>query len=201
MVRCTPLGLIGGLGGGIGALPIVSAARSLALRVAPGPPMPGAEAASGDVKLATFAEAAVFVVVLPLIALAFGGLLPRWLERRAGDDGISFEWIGGVFSVAFPVWRSGVAPPWALLAGSAAALGFALLLLRSRRRLAPANRRHAPRPEPIVWLMASAAAWEIARRASASSSDPDFAPLCIVGLLAAIPFFVQTFRHGARSRV
>jgi hypothetical protein len=187
------------LGGGIGALPVVSVARSLALRVAPDAAMPGAEAAARDVKLATFAEAGAFLVLLPLVALVFGGLLPRWFEKRAAVDGIPFERVGAVFSLAFPVWRSGVPAPWALAAGSAAALGFAALLFW-RRRLPSADRWRAPRPEPIVRLIATAAAWEVARRASAGGSNPDFAPLCIVALLAAIPFFVQTFAHGARSR-
>lgn len=200
MASRAPLGLIGGLGGGIGALPIVSAARHLATLLAPGPRLPGAERLAGDVKAATFAEAGVFLVVIPLFALVFGGLLPGRLERRAAVDGLSFEWIGGVFSVAFLVWRSGVAAQWALVAGFGAAIGVAALLVHSRRRTPRTNRRPAPVAEPIGRLVAAAAAWELARRASSGDFDPDFAPLCVVALLAAIPFFVQTFAHGVRSR-
>jgi hypothetical protein len=194
-----PLGFIGGLGGGIGALPIVSAARDLATRVTPGPRLPGAERLAGDLKAATFAEAAVFLLVIPLFALAFGGFLPRRLEGRAAIEGLSFEWIGGVFSCAFLLWRLGLPALWALAAGFAAAGGFATLLVRARSRPARTNRFRAPGVESIGRLAATAAAWELARRAS-SGFDPDFAPLCVVALLAAIPFFVQTFAHGARSR-
>lgn len=200
MASRAPLGLIGGVGGFLGALPIVSVARHLTTRLAPGPQLPGAERLAGDLKAATFAEAGVLLLLLPLFALVFGGLLPRWLERRAAGDGPSFEWIGGVFSVAFPVWRSGVPARWALSAGLAAALGFAAFLLHSRRRPPLTNRLRAPRAEPIGRLIATAAAWELARRASACGYDPDFTPLCVVALLAAIPFFVQTFAPGARSR-
>lgn len=199
MASRAPLGWIGGLGGGIGALPIVSAARHLATLVVPGPRLPGAERLAGDLKAATFAEAGVFLLVIPLFALLFGGLLPRRLERHAAIDGLSFEWIGGVFSLAFPVWRSGIPAQWALAAGFAAALGFAAFLVHFRRRPPRTRRWTAPGAETIGRLAATAAAWELARRASSGGFDPDFAPLCVVALLAAIPFFVQTFSHHARS--
>ncbi|HEY6066339.1 MAG TPA: hypothetical protein VIY96_09300 [Thermoanaerobaculia bacterium] len=200
MASRAPSGSIGAFGGVLGALPLVSAARSLATRLAPPPRLPGAERLAADLKSATFAEAGVFLLVLPLFALAFGALLPRWLERRGSGDGVSPEWTGAAFAIALPLWRSGVPARWSVCAGAIAALGLAIVLLRTRRRPGHRDRPHAEGAETWMRLVAAAAAWEIARRGSARGHDPDFAPLCIVAFLAALPFFARTFFHGARSR-
>ena len=197
MASHAPSGLIGGLGGAVGALPIVSAAREMALRIAPAPQLPGAEWLAGDVKLATYAEAAALLVAVPLAALVFGALLPRWLETRIARDVPSFEWAAAGFACAFPIWRAGVPARWALLAGLALAAGIAVfLLLGSGRHFGSFEEWHAT----LSSFATAAAAWEIARKASGWSLDSALLPLCLAAALAALPFFFLPIFPGVRSR-
>lgn len=195
-----PLGLIGGIGGAVGVLPLVSAAREAALRIASVPQLPGAEKIAGDVKLATFAEAASLLVAVPLGALVFGALLPRWLESRTPGLGPSFEWAAAGFAAAFPIWRSGAPAHRALLAGAALALIILALLVVHRRIPAIATRVRDLRGEPMASVLATALAWDLARAASARSSDPTLAALCLAAVVAAVPFLVLPLAHGVRSR-
>lgn len=196
-----PPGLIGGFGGAVGALPLVSVARGAALRVASLPRLPGAERVAGDVKLATFAEAATLLVAVPLAALVFGAVLPRRLEARTSPSGPSFEWAAAGFAAAFPIWRSGAPARLALLAGGAMALVVLLLLLLHRRHPGRATHIRGLHGEPVARILATAAAWEVARGAAcANGSDPTLAALCLVAVVAAIPFLVLPRAHGVRSR-
>jgi hypothetical protein len=191
--------LIGGIGGALGALPIVSAARGLALRAASPPRLPGAELSAGDVKLATYAEAAAFLVAVPLAALVFGALLPRWLESRSPRRGASFEWAAAGFAAAFPLWRGGGSARWALAAGLIAAAGVAALLFLVRHRPIPIRIPEADR-SAFASIVAAAAAWEIGRRASGCGLDSALVPLGAAALAAALPWLFLPLLPGLRSR-
>ncbi|HSE64505.1 MAG TPA: hypothetical protein VLG15_12930 [Thermoanaerobaculia bacterium] len=199
MASGAPSGLIGGIGGALGSLPIVSAARGLALRVASPPRLPGAELSAGDVKLATYAEAAAFLVAVPLAALVFGALLPRWLESRSARRGPSFEWAAAGFAAAFPLWRSGASARWALAAGLVAAAGAAALLFLARRRAVPICIPEGDR-SAFASIAAAAAAWEIGRRASGCGLDSVLVPLGAAALAAALPWLFLPLLPGLRSR-
>lgn len=199
MASGAPSGLIGGIGGALGALPIVSAARGLALRVAAPPRLPGAELSAGDVKLATYAEAAAFLVAVPLAALVFGALLPRWLESRSPRRGASFEWAAAGFAAAFPLWRGGGSARWALAAGLVAAAGVAALLFLARHRPIPIRIPEADR-SAFASIAAAAAAWEIGRRASGCGFDSALLPLGAAALAAALPWLFSPLLPGLRSR-
>jgi hypothetical protein len=109
--RPTVQGFLGCVGGALGALPLVPAARSIATRFAPVPRLPGVERAVGDLKAATWAEVAALLVALPAAALFFGLVLPRFLEVRTGRWS---EWPGVAFGSAFPLFRSGVPARYSL---------------------------------------------------------------------------------------
>src|SRR5512138_852005 len=149
VARRAPLGLIGGIGGAVGALPLVSAARKVALGIAGLPQLPGAEKVAGDVKLASFAEAAALLVGVPLAAFLFGALLPRRLEARTSASGPSFEWAAGGFAAAFPIWRSGAPAHRALFAGIALTLVILSLLVVHRRFPKIAMRLRGFQREPV----------------------------------------------------
>lgn len=161
-----PEGLVGALLGAAGILPMLSAARDLALRVASPPRLPGREMAVGDIKAASFAEAAVLLVAAPLAAFFFGKLLPRLLESRCQSGRLSFEWIAAGFAASLPLWRGGARVRTAMAAGTLLALlvGFACLQFRRRfgfRRLFVRSAR-----ADLAWVFATGAAWDLARRAS-----------------------------------
>lgn len=200
VARRAPLGLIGGIGGAVGALPLVSAARKVALGIAGLPQLPGAEKVAGDVKLASFAEAAALLVGVPLAAFLFGALLPRRLEAGTSASGPSFEWAAAGFAAAFPIWRSGAPAHRALFAGIALTLVILSLLVVHRRFPAVAMRLRDVQREPVARVLATAVAWEVARSASARGSDRYFAALCLAAAVAAVPFLVLPFAHTVRSR-
>jgi hypothetical protein len=195
-----PLGLIGGIGGAVGALPVVSAARKVALGIASLPQLPGVEKVAGDVKLASFMEAAALLVAVPLAAFLFGALLPRRLEARTSAAGPSFEWAAAGFAAAFPIWRSGAPAHRALLAGAALALIVLSLIVVLRHSPTIAMRVRDVHREPVARVLATAVAWELARGASAGSSDPSLAALCLAAVVAAVPFLVLPLAHDVRSR-
>src|SRR5439155_20030115 len=86
LVRPAPAGLPPGFSGGVlgavGALPVLALARALAFRFGRPPALPGAESAVGDVKLASYAEIAVAIIVIPGAAWFFGSFMPEVMERR-----------------------------------------------------------------------------------------------------------------------
>ncbi|HJW13129.1 MAG TPA: hypothetical protein VJ776_00455, partial [Thermoanaerobaculia bacterium] len=121
-MRSLPRGLLGGIFGGLGILPLLPIASGLAIRFSSPSPLPGLERRLGDIKQATYAEAAVLLVAVPLAALFFGFALPRFLETLAAPGRLSFEWSAAGFSLSFFLAQRGVRPKHALLAGAAGAL-------------------------------------------------------------------------------
>jgi hypothetical protein len=69
-------------------MPIVS---GLAVRFSSLPALPGMEKKLGDIKQATYAEAAFLLIAVPLAGLFFGFVLPRLLERLARPGSLSLE--------------------------------------------------------------------------------------------------------------
>lgn len=201
-----PLGLVGGALGAFGALPLVSAARGLASRLASAPELPGAAKVAGDVKAASFAEAGVVLALLPLAALFFGALLPRWFEKRVPLPGPSFEWAAAGFALAFPLWRAGLPARAAILAGLLGAFLAAVLLARRHRRGcasgSPWDPRVALRGEPTAPLLAAAGSWEVARRAATGELTPAVATVFLAAVLCAIGIAFRRTKgaSGVRSR-
>src|SRR5687767_5710666 len=69
-------------GGGLGVLPLLALARSLAMSLFEVPLLPGGQRLTRDVKEATYLEVAVLVVLVPAAAIFFGRILPAFLEER-----------------------------------------------------------------------------------------------------------------------
>lgn len=143
----------------MGALPLLPIASGLALRYGAPPELPGALRRFGDVKAATWAEAAVLLVAVPLAALFFGRILPRFLERRAPRGSLSFEWAGAAFAASFFLAQRAVHPKYSLLAGLALAALAALAVAAFRRffaarRLAVRFARGANRSRRWLWATA-----------------------------------------------
>ncbi len=108
--------LLSAFAGALGALPLVAIARGAAERFSGLPALPGAERLLGDVKQASYAEAAVLCAAVPAAALFFGRIFPDRLESR----GVPFaraQGAGIAFGVSLLLWRSGVPPKASLLAG------------------------------------------------------------------------------------
>jgi hypothetical protein len=132
-IRLLPPGLVGGLGGGLGALPLLPIVASLARRYSPAPDLPGVELLLDDRKPVTYAEMGVIVLVLPMAAVLFGGFLPRWFERWEGPV-LAIEWAGLAFALSFPLALAGIAPADALAAGLGAAIAVVVVLAAMRSR-------------------------------------------------------------------
>jgi hypothetical protein len=194
-----PPGAIGGFGGALGTLPLVSAARTLASRFVSAAELPGAEKLTRDLKAASFAEAAVLLAVLPAAALFFGAIVPRWLERRTPPGGPSFEWGALGFALALPIWRRGATACSAFLSGILLAVlaGALVHLFRSHRPLA--QRIRALKVEPFGPLFVAAAAWELGRRSSSGPAAGSIGTLSLTAVLAALPFLLLPRAWGARS--
>lgn len=146
-------GLLGGACGALGAAPVVPVARGLAARVASPPLLPGVERVAGDLKAATWAEAAAVLVVVPAAALFFGLLLPRLLEARTGRY---WAWPGAAFAVSLPLFRSGLLARYAVAGGMLlAALVAAIPSFLPRIPERPAPQAAAPtaraRPARTRW--------------------------------------------------
>jgi len=197
--RRIPPGVIGGLGGALGALPLLSAARSQAARLASAAALPGAEKLAGDLKEATFAEAGVLLALLPLSALFFGALLPGWLGARAPAHRPSLEWAGAGFSIACPIWRCGAPARVALLVGAALAFLAEAFVLVCRRRPSIARSLRALSGEPFAPIFVAAAAWEIARRVTVGDEAAEAKVLSLAAVLAAIAFLLVPRAGSARS--
>jgi hypothetical protein len=164
MKRCPP-GLIGAIFGALGALPLLPLAAALAIRFSSLPTLPGAERAGRDFKQATYAEAAVLLVVVPLAALLFGSILPRFLESRAAAGALSFEWVAVGFGSSFFLAQRGLSPAAALTVGSSAAAAIAagILVFRRSFRVRRLFGRRGRRDAGLLMLAGSSL--ELARRA------------------------------------
>jgi len=74
------------------------------------------------------------VLAVPLAALFFGALVPRWFAtRRVGQSMVSTEWAGVGFALSFPLALGGMRAKFALSAGLAAAAFIAAALLAVER--------------------------------------------------------------------
>ena len=172
-----PLRAVAALGGALGALPLIPIARTLAMRVSGPPRLMGRELADYDFKSATYAEAAVFLLIVPLAALFFG----RWLPR-VGCGVLP----GIVFAASFVAWRMGLRPKLAFGTGAALAAIAALAawsLARRRRVISPTEpETDAPPVEPA------------GRRGSAS---PWLSRIVLAIVLAVIAVCAwRMYRHG-----
>jgi len=162
-----PKGLLGAVLGALGATSLVAVARSVAIQWFPPPLLPGAELAAGDSKAATLAEAAAFLIALPLAAFLFGKALPELLESRFPRGRLSFEWIALGVALWLPLWRRGIPPKTAIVSSLVLSILIAAFILcfryspRLRRFFVRSNRRH------LFCLAFAGAAWDLARR-----SDP-----------------------------
>ena len=160
-----PGGWIGGIFGGLGALPLLPIAAGIATRLAARPFLPGMELKHGDVKLATYAEAGVLLLVVPLAAFVFGIIVPRFLDTRVGSGRLSFEWCAVGFAASFFLSQGGMRPKYCILAGLLLAIGMGVLIAAFRRscrirRLSAKGRRAAL----LVFLAGSSL--DLARTAS-----------------------------------
>ena len=162
-----PKGLLGAVLGALGATSLVAVARSVAIQWFPPPLLPGAELATGDSKAATFAEAATFLIAVPLAALVFGRALPKLLEARFPMGRLSFEWIPLGAALWLPLWRRGLHLKTAIISSLALSILITAFILafrnspRVRRIFVRSNRSH------LFRLAFAGTAWDLARR-----SDP-----------------------------
>ncbi len=163
----SPKGFLGAVLGALGATSLVAVARNVAIQWFSPPLLPGAELAAGDSKAATFAEAATFLIAVPLAALLFGRALPKLLESRFPRGRLSFEWIPLGAALWLPLWRRGLHLKTAIISSLALSIlimGFILAFRNSprlRRFFVRSNRSH------LFRLAFAGAAWDLARR-----SDP-----------------------------
>ncbi len=177
--RSPPFGLsrspgspLGAIGGAIAGLPAVSLARDLALWVGSVPALPGAERAAGDVKLATFAEIAAIVLVLPAFSFFFGRLFPRFLERRARPGRLSFQWAGAAAAISAWLSKDGVAPAMALSSGIAFGVLTAGFVLAFRNRIAVRRLFTRPHRWRLAAIAAAGSSWELARLSNPGGARP-----------------------------
>jgi hypothetical protein len=162
------------------------------------PELAGAEKLTGDLKAASFAEAAVLLAILPAAALFFGAIVPRWLERRTPRGGPSFEWAALGFALALPIWRRGATALAAILSGIVLAVIAGTLVHLFRSHCPLAQRVRALKVEPFGPLLVAAAAWELGRRASSGPAAGSIGKLSLAAVLAALPFLLPR-AWGARS--
>ena len=111
-----PLRVLGAVGGGLGLLPLVAVARSLATRVFPLPDLPGAERLTRDVKQATYFEIAVLLILVPAGAVFFARILPAFLESRRQLARRAYL-AGAGFGASLLLWRVEVSAAVSLGAG------------------------------------------------------------------------------------
>ena len=165
-----PRGLVGALGGGIGALPLLPLAAALGSSYALAPDLPGVELLAGDRKLATYAEAGALVLAVPFFALLFGELLPRRLERWRASRSVSSEWAGVAFALSFPLAAAGVHEIAALAAGAVAAALVVLGILGLGRSSSPPRQVFGRESRQALALIVMAgASLDLARRSGIGS--------------------------------
>jgi len=159
-----PKGIVGALLGAIGVLPLLPIVSGLAKRFATLPTLPGVVGQTADIKAATYAEAAVLLVGVPLAALLFGRIIPDWLSHRGADRGLSFEWATAGLATSFLLSQRGVRPKIALLVGVAlfVLLAYGIRAFRNsfafRRWFVRKNRRH------MLRVFLAGASLDLARR-------------------------------------
>lgn len=192
--RVFPRGLLGGLAGGLGALPLLPLAADLGGRYAMPPDLPGVELVSGDRKLATYAEAGVLVLAIPLVALLFGALIPRWLGRRRAGASTLLEWPGVGFALAFPLALAGVAVIPALAAGAFTATLAILGILAAGRSLSASDLFSRKGWRSLALMGIAAASLDLARRSGfgdRATPIPDLLlEMAVVGSLLALTMTV-----------
>ncbi len=194
-----PLDLLGAIGGAVGTIPLLPIVRDLASRFVAPPVLPGAQRQAADIKAATYLEAAVFLLAIPLAALLFGYFLPRLLDSRSGWPALS-GYPGAAFALSAVLWRLGAAPVLSLAAGVLSAAGFAAaLLLRGDR---PAARRffEEPNRSAFVRIAAAGLAWGLAARSARLRESVTAADLGETLLLAAALLSLFAFRKALRRR-
>jgi hypothetical protein len=178
------MGLLGAAGGAVGILPLLPIASGLAIRFASAPTLPGALRNAGDIKEATFAEAAVLLVAVPLAALFFGRLLPAALARLAPRGSLSFAWAGAAFAASFFLAQRGLRPRNALLAGLVLAALTAFGVAAFRRSFA-VRRLFARRNRTALLSLALAGACAGLTRRAGSGARPLLPDLAMELLLCA----------------
>lgn len=132
-----PLRVLGAIGGGLGSLPLVALARSLATALFPLPDLPGAERLTRDVKQATYFEIAVLLIFVPAAAIFFSRILPAFLESR-GQPARRAYLAGAGFGASFLLWRVGVSFAVSLAIGFAFATAIVCAPGLRRSRVAAA---------------------------------------------------------------
>jgi hypothetical protein len=154
--------VLAGFCGAVGMVPVLPIGRTIAAWIAGAPQLPGAERVSGDIKAATYAEAALLVIALPLAAFFFGHIVPRFLESLTGRGSAG---PGIAFAMSFLLFRFGLAAKISLTLGFIAALLTTLILLlppataRLRALRSPANRKDLLRlfaVGALLWLACAA---------------------------------------------
>lgn len=118
--------VLSGLGGALGVLPFLALARSLAFHIFAASSLPGAEMAAWDVKEATYLEAGVLVLLVPLAAFLGGWKVPRFLRSR-GYLGSTAYVPGVLFGGSFLFWKAGLGATGALVTGAVLALAGIML--------------------------------------------------------------------------
>ncbi len=194
-----PRGLLGATGGVLGTIALLPIARGLAARLFPPPRLPGAAIKAGDIKEATYLEAAVLLVALPVAALFFGHILPRLLESRADREWPFSEWPGAGFGLSLALWRSGVSARSSILCGlllaALVAVGTPLLPACERLRglLAPGNRKALSR------IFLAGALWGLACRSALFDAKLPLADFPAGALLPGLLFALLAWLlSGAR---
>ena len=188
----SPRGWLGAICGALGVLPLVPIAAGIATRASSLPALPGLERNSRDFKLATYAEAGVLLLLVPLAALAFGILIPRWMESRARRGRLSFEWVAAGFAISLLLALRGLRPKYGLLAGLISAIAVCAGVLafrrsfRVRRFFSRRGRRAASR------ILLAGSSLDLARRASLRCSGALLADLLSELVLAGVALLVIT---------
>ena len=114
-------------------LPLLALARTAASRLFAPIALPGAERLAGEVKQATYLEAAALIAAVPAGALFFGRILPRFLQS------LGYSWwasqLPGVgFGFSLLLWKAGLSATAALVSGAVLAVAGAFAeSLRSSR--------------------------------------------------------------------
>ena len=160
-----PRGWLGASFGAIGSLSLLPIAARMAARFGSISALPGMERRVGDLKAVTYAEAVVLILLLPLCALLFGILLPRWFEARAAPGRLSFEWAGFGFALSLFLAQRGLRPEFALIAGSLAAIVIAAGVLAFRQSFGVRRFFSCRGRAAAIWLALSGATLDLASRA------------------------------------
>jgi len=195
-----PRELLGAIGGAVGAIALLPIVHGFAFRFVAPPVLPGAQMRAADIKAATYLEAAVFLLAMPVAALFFGCIVPGLLKSRSGCPPALSGTPGAAFALSAALWRLGAAPVLSLAAGilSSAGLAAALLLLGDR----PAFRRFLEEPNrsALVRIAAAGIAWGLAARSARFHESLTVAALGETLLVAAVLLSLSALRKAQRRR-